>query len=85
MEENELKILKEDVEKIILDNQYKGRIVKTDLIRELRHNWMFSHVDLGHAWRLNIHFINGELEDHLEKWGISIEQTNKGRFYNIKS
>jgi hypothetical protein len=81
--EEELAILKEDVEKIILDDHYKGRIVKTDLIRELRHTWMHSHVDLGHAWKLGAYFINRELEDHLEEWGFSIEKTTKGRFYAV--
>ncbi len=72
MEEREKKILAEDILKIVSSDHYNGKIVWTDLIRELRQNWLYSYVKLEHRWSLNAGFINSELRDIIEKEGFTV-------------
>jgi hypothetical protein len=83
MDEKYKKLLVEDVLAILSSSQYKGKIVKSDLVNELRGSFLRSSSILSNRWHLSIYFINSELEDILKEAGFSITYKTSKRGYNI--
>jgi len=82
MEKEDKELFVEDVFTILSNDHYHGRIVKSDLVKELRGGWMQTYCIGKYTWPLSASFINSEMEDILREAGFAIDyvMTKNGKF-----